>query len=93
MSLIHDKSDEFQLPVGMTRVGFRAFTNPEQARMYNCSEGTCGDKTSGKCLQDQIDKTKKGELISPDFMFIGDTPVRKKFADLLMSEGLKWCDY
>jgi hypothetical protein len=86
-------SGNCQLPVGMTRVGFRAFTNPEQARMYNCQKGTCGDKTSGKCVQYQIDKTKKGELISPDFMFIGDTPVRKKFADLLMSEGLKWCDY
>lgn len=82
-----------QIPSGLTKVGYRMFAKPEDMRLYNCTHGKCGEKTSGTCINDQIEKTKRGEMKSPDYIFLGDTPVRKKFADLLMSQDLKWCDY
>jgi len=64
-----------QMPEGVTRLGFR-FYNGEPT-CHNCLDLKNGSKKKGKCCKEQEeDPVTYKTLITPDFAFEGDSPIR-----------------
>ena len=82
--------DKCELPRNMQIIGNRNFSNDPSYRplCYNCKGNLFGEGSLGFCCDDQNDKEKYPELITPDYAFIGDNVLREKYADSLAQKGL-----
>lgn len=85
--------DKCQLPKNMEIIGHRNYSlDPKLAPLcYNCNPDTSimyGDGTLGFCCEDQNDKSKYPQLITPDYAFDGDQDERIKYFDNLRLKGL-----
>lgn len=85
--------DKCQLPKNMQIIGHRNYSlDPKLAPLcYNCNKDTSimyGVGTLGFCCDDQNDKSKYPQLITPDYAFDGDQDARIKYFDDLRLKGL-----
>mgnify|MGYP000356426230 FL=1 len=85
--------DKCQLPKNMQIIGHRNYSlDPKLSPLcYNCNKDTSimyGVGTLGFCCDDQNDKTKYPQLITPDYAFDGDQEIRNKYFDDLRLKGL-----
>lgn len=80
-----------EFPVNMKNVGYRGYSRgvKDLPLCYNCKNSNIGVGTLGYCCDDQISKKDvyKG-LLSPDYAYIGDKEVRKKWESLFLERGL-----
>ena len=70
-----------QMPIGVTPLTYRRPLNPKDAYCYNCQQGFLGSHSVGQCCPTQKE---------PDYMFEGDLPIRRKYAQQLANDGLTW---
>lgn len=89
----HLVGDKCQLPKNMQIIGHRNYSlDPKLAPLcYNCNKDTSimyGVGTLGFCCDDQNDKSKYPQLITPDYAFDGDQDARIKYFDDLRLKGL-----
>ena len=85
--------DKCQLPKNMQIIGHRNYSlDPKLSPLcYNCNPDTSimyGDGTLGFCCEDQNDKSKYPQLITPDYAFDNDQDLRIKYFDNLRLKGL-----
>lgn len=85
--------DKCKLPKNMQIIGHRNYSlDPKLAPLcYNCNKDTSimyGVGTLGFCCDDQNDKSKYPQLITPDYAFDGDQDARIKYFDDLRLKGL-----
>lgn len=83
--------DKCQLPRNMQIIGNRNFSIDPKYRplCYNCKSKLIKQGSLGFCCDDQNDKKKYPRLITPDYAFIGDNKLRKKYAGSLAQKRLK----
>jgi hypothetical protein len=82
--------DKCQLPKNMQIIGNRNYSSDPKYKplCYNCKSNLFGEGSLGFCCDEQNDKEKYPELITPDYAFIGDNILRKKYADTLAQKTL-----
>jgi hypothetical protein len=83
--------DKCQFPKNMQIIGNRNFSkNPKYLPLcYNCKNKLIKQGSLGFCCDDQNDKKKYPGLLTPDYAFIGDNKLRKKYANNLAQKRLK----
>lgn len=74
-----------QMPLGIQRVSYRKYNPDSKAICYNCK-----DNTDPYCCEDQKNKNKYPDLISPDYAFPLDSYERMK---QLGEKTMKWFNY
>ena len=85
--------DKCEMPRNMQIIGNRNFSmDPQYLPLcYNCNPDTSimfGEGTLGYCCDDQNDRSKYPDMITPDYAYTGDTEAREKYADTLTLRGL-----
>lgn len=64
-----------QMPLGVQRVGYRKYSKHSTPFCYGC-----GSTNSQDCCNDQV---------TPDYMFEGDTQIRRQQSDILEEKGIE----
>jgi hypothetical protein len=87
------RGDKCELPKNMQIIGNRNFSMDPKYRplCYNCNRDTSlmvGQGTLGYCCDDQNDRMKYPNLITPDYAFDADKTLREKYSDKFFSKGL-----
>ncbi|NDC94946.1 hypothetical protein EB118_11875 [bacterium] len=80
-----------QLPRNSKLIGFKMYsTDPQYSPLcYNCKTNLVGTGTLGDCCKQQMDKTVYPSLSSPDYAYLQDTNIRKKYEKEFGDKGLK----
>jgi hypothetical protein len=84
--------DKCQLPLNMQPSGFNDYSkDPQFAPLcYNCKEDKrIGTTTLGMCCNDQSNKELYPNLVSPDFAYENDKPLREKYKDMFLTKNLE----
>lgn len=87
--------DKCQLPLNMQLSGLDDYSkDPQFAPLcYNCKEdkrlGTIETSTLGMCCDDQLNKELYPNLVSPDYAYENDAPLREKYKDMFISKNLE----
>jgi hypothetical protein len=84
------------LPANMQLIGYRYYedTSSYDPLCYNCRIGLDGKVGSiGFCCKEQRNKSLYPNLKSPDYMFLGDEPDRRRYKEFLAKKGLHWNRY
>ena len=84
-------SGKCEMPIGIERIGFKNYYKMTKPLCHNCK-----NIKNNNCCQYQKDKikakntknTKNTNMISPDYMFVGDTKVRNQYSSNLKDKGL-----
>lgn len=87
------QSDQCDMPVGTKTIGYRYLSNDpiHKPWCYNCKIGADGMPGSiGPCCDEQYDKDKYPNLVTPDFAFPSDELERMQFSRELGERGLNW---
>jgi hypothetical protein len=85
------KMDVCELPVNMKNIGYRGYSRgvKDIPLCYNCKYNKINIGTLGYCCDDQIsNKEVYNNLTSPDYAYIGDKEIRKKWSSLFLEKGL-----
>ena len=87
-------SGKCEMPIGIERIGFKNYYKMTKPLCHNCKNIKNGEDNN--CCQYQKDKIKakntntntNTNMVSPDYMFVGDTKVRNQYSSYLQDKGL-----
>ena len=75
------QTGQCEMPLGVIPIGFTRYGKLEP-QCYNCPADVKDNRCCGTFITD-------ARMKSPDYMFIGDETIRREFADVLATNGLK----
>jgi hypothetical protein len=87
-----------EMPLGVKRIGYKYYSDDPAHRpwCYNCKVGVDGQPGSyGPCCEEQEKAITAGysPLVTPDYVFEGDTLERKHDQGTLAAKGLHWQEH
>jgi hypothetical protein len=84
------KGEKCELPRNMQIIGYRNYSySPDFLPLcYNCRNKRIDQGSLGYCCDEQNNKTVYPQLITPDYAYVGDTALRKKYSDIFTVRNL-----
>ena len=76
-----------EMPVNVTAITPTMAQYNNQPLCYNCRKNNCEGLECLKCCDDQMDKNKYPNLVTPDYMFENDTTVRLENESYFTTKG------